>query len=121
MLRFIYTRVKGDFFENMTRASSGLGYVPQSDCTNDRGGAQIPSAWPSAHFSGTVPRSAAGSSALADGAAAAADEGGAAFAAGSLEGPPPEDAPPHAAARMAIAGSNDRFMAAKETTSARAT
>src|SRR5689334_17431466 len=105
MFRFMYIRVKGDFFEKRMSAISGFGYVPHSDCTNDLGGAQIPSAWPSAHLSGMVSSEAAeaGSSFLGAGAsgAAAAEAGG---AAGSFEGPPPDEAPPHAAARMTIAG-----------------
>src|SRR5688500_13598614 len=105
----------------MTSASSGFGYAPQSVCTNDLGGAQMPSAWPSAHLSGMVPGSAAGAgSAVLGGAgsAGAADAGGAVLA-GSLEGPPPDEAPPQAAARMTIAGKVDRFMAVKRTTNAR--
>src|SRR5438445_143249 len=50
--RFMYAWVKGDAFENMTSATSGFGYVPQSAFTNARGGAQMPSAWPSAHWVG---------------------------------------------------------------------
>src|SRR5688572_21335186 len=106
----------------MTSATSGLGYAPQSVCTNDRGGAQMPSACPSAHFSGMVPGSAAGAGSAvlgAEGSAGGAAEDEAAVATGSFEGPPPDEAPPQAAARIAIAGNVDRFMAFKKTTNAR--
>ena len=118
----MYTRVKGDFFENRMSAISGFGYVPHNACTNDLGGAQIPSACPSAHLSGMLVGSAAAdSAALGAGSAGAgaADALATAVAAGSFEGPPPEEAPPHAAVIVSTAGKSDRFMAVKKTTNAR--
>ncbi len=64
----------------MMSAMSGLRYVPHITLTNDRGGAQIPSDWPSAHFCGTALTSPVASSA---GAAAAVGESALAAAAGA--------------------------------------
>src|SRR5205823_583541 len=117
MFRFKNTRVQGESLANILSAMSGTGYLPHSLFTKERGGPQMPSAFPSPHFSGmlvmgpcsTVSAGAAFSGAGPAEAAGSADSAGAAVVAGSLV------APPQPSATEASMKSGHRFcMAAKE-------
>src|SRR3954466_15507877 len=96
MFRFKNTRVQGESLANILRAMSGTGYLPHSLFTNERGGPQMPSAFPSPHLSGMAvmgPCSVVGAGAAFSGAGSAealgsADSAGAAVVAGSLAVPP---------------------------------
>src|SRR3954464_9151122 len=95
MFRFKNTRVQGESLANILRAMSGTGYLPHSLFTKERGGPQMPSAFPSLHLSGMLvmgPCSAASAGAAFSGAgcaeaAGSADSAGAVVA-GSLAAPP---------------------------------